>query len=228
MDEDAPDLRPSEVVYPFEVGATVSFDLSSPCLELIRGNLICGQIQGYIEIRPFRTSYHFKQSCSDGHYVRMVPHAEAEIKLNLPRTSSDRKAVRDMLTPSRRTGMYVLMRDGLTCVYCGRVQGEVGFDGKPIFVDPDHIIPKSLIDLDAIRLDKDLVLFARDIQLVTACGSHNSAKQGVLLPLDVAVALFTKHVLKGDTAGAKGGLLNRFHSLYRLADRNARLRLDQA
>jgi 5-methylcytosine-specific restriction endonuclease McrA len=224
MDEEAALPQPGEIAYPFEVGTRVSFDLDSPCSKFVRG-LQCSQTEGYLEIRPYQSTYHLKLSCADGHYVRHVKRAEVELRLGLPLTTSDRKLVRDVLEPDRRIGLFVLLRDNQTCVYCGRRHGTEGFDGKPVATSVDHIVPRALIIVDDIRRDKELLHFARDIQLVTACHSHNSAKMNVLLEFNIARDIFVRHVLKNETHGINLGRVSLFERLYRLAERNARLGL---
>jgi hypothetical protein len=211
---DAPHL-----VYPFELGAKVPYELLSPCPQLSSG-LRCLLTEGYIEVVPFQSSYHFKQSCNNGHFVRHVKRAEVLLYFGIPDDQSGPQAVRDALSPSRRTDLNVIVRDKNTCVYCGRRAGEVGLDGKRVVISADHIIPKLLIDPDDIRRDRELLLFARETQLVASCQSHNSAKRACLLPLTEARDLFIRHVLRSETRGANLGAVSTFERLYRLAQRN--------
>lgn len=214
--------RVDEGAYPFEVGTRVLFPLAEPCRQFVRG-LQCSLADGYIIIKPFNSSFHYEQHCSNDHFVRNVKRAEVELVLGIVRTSP-KTAVRDALTPSRRSDLNVLIRDGNACIYCGRRAGDVGLDGKPVVLSSDHIIPKALIDVEDINRDRELLSFARDGQLVAACGSHNSAKLNMLLSLDDARDVFIRHVLKGETRGVNVGKVSMFERLYRLADRNRRLR----
>jgi hypothetical protein len=212
-----------EIAYPFELGTKVSFGLDSPCNTFVRG-LLCNALEGYLEIKPWQSGYHFSQWCINGHYVKNVRHAEVELALGLPRTGPEKSAVRDALSPPARIRFLVLIRDNATCVYCGQRANDLDLDGKRIAVGADHIIPRRFIDYEEIRLDRSLVVMARDLQLVTACRAHNSAKGTFLISLDQALDLFVRHVLKNETRGPNLGVVQRFETLYRLAERRVRLK----
>lgn len=207
-----------------EAGHAVRFDLAVPCRE-IRNGLVCGAIEAYIRVRPYGSSFHYARRCVNGHFSGNVKHAEVELAFGITKNSvPSTKIVRDILTPQKRVAFNVTLRDKFTCVYCGRRAGEEQLDGSVITVAADHIIPKALISAEDIRRDRELLMFSRDVQLVTACQSHNSTKAMMLLPLDQAKDVFLRHVLKGDTGGANLGLSSMFERLYRIVDLNLRLR----
>ena len=216
-----PERQPQIREY-LESGAAVPFDLPTPCRALVHG-LQCGLTEGYITVKPFNSSYHYERRCNNGHFSDYVKHAEVLLHFGVPETSGEKRAtVIDALTPARRVAFNVRVRDRFTCVYCGRRAGEVGLDGSAIAIDAGHIIAKALIDANAIRLDRELLQFAKDIQLVSACHSCNSAKQRELALLETARDVFVRHVLKGETRGANFGKVALLERLHRLADHNPR------
>jgi hypothetical protein len=212
-----------------QTGVPVRFDLDTPCRSFDRGGLLCGLTEAYIQVKPFGTSFHYQRRCANGHCTDNVPHAEVELRFGIPRTAPEKKAaVRDALTPSRRVALNVLIRDQSTCVYCGRRVGDLELDGTPVVVGADHIIAKPLIDAEWIRRDRELFQFAKEIQLVTACRSDNSAKQTALIDLDDARDIFIRHVLKGQTRGANLGLVSLFERLHRIVALNLRMKTQGA
>lgn len=223
MDEDAArQLREEWDI--LQTGVPVRFDLASPCRSFDRGGLLCGLTEAYIEVKPFGTSHHYLRRCANGHFTDHVGHAEVELHFGIPRTVPEKKAaVQDALTPSRRVALNVLIRDKSTCVYCGRSPGDLELDGTPVVVGADHIIARALIDPESIRRDRELFLFAKEIQLVTACRSDNSAKQTELMDLESARDMFIHHVLKGQTRGANLGHVSMFERLYRIVALNLRM-----
>jgi len=228
MDDAGPGIRQPQPSYPFEAGTRVPFDLDSPCEKYDYWNPIpCGLTTGTIEVKPFNSTYHYTLRCTDGHYVKHVGRAEVELRLGLARTMPERKVPRGIFEPAKRVKMQVLLRDNQTCAYCARRHGELSETGAPIEVGVDHIIPCDLLDPLDVALDKELKLFARDIQLVTACGPHNAAKNNVLMPVALCEELFVRNVLRGDATGTNLSLLHRFRTLYRLAEKNL-ARRDQA
>jgi hypothetical protein len=193
-----------------------------PCRTFANG-LMCGLTEAYITVRPFGTSFHYERRCANNHYTDHVNHAEVELYFGLPKTArEERGIVIDALTPSKRVAFNVTLRDRFTCVYCGCRAGEINLDGTVVVVGADHIIAKGLIDIESIRRDRDLLRFAKEVQLVTACRSHNSAKNVMFVELDVARELFIRHVLKNETRGANIGLVNMLERLHRLVGFNLR------
>lgn len=190
--------------------------LDEPCRAFELG-LRCSEVEGYIEINPFGSSFHYKHSCSRGHYVRNVPRAEVELRLGISHTVA--KKDRHPLEPSRRTSLNVIIRDGNACVYCGRKVGDVDLAGNPVLITADHIIPKDAIDPQDIRYDRDMFSFARDIQLVAACQSHNAAKGATLIDYEAAERIFIQHVLRNNVRGKNLGAVATFKRLYRLTER---------
>lgn len=228
MDDAGPKIRQPQPSYPFEAGTRVPFDLDSPCDQYDYWNPIpCGLETGTIEVKPFKSTYHFTLRCTDGHYVKHVGRAEVELRLGLPRTMPEKRATRSVFDPSQRIKIHVLLRDNQTCAYCARRQGELDENGVRIDVSVDHIIPVALLDPLDFTFEKELRLFARDIQLVTACGSHNAAKNNVFLPVGLSEELFVRNVLRSDSTGTNLALLHRFRTLYRLAEKSL-ARRDQA
>lgn len=223
MDDDAAkQLREEWDV--LQTGVPVRFDLVTPCRSFDRGGVLCGLTEAYIRVKPFGTSHHYERRCVNGHFTDNVGHAEVELHFRIPRTVPEKKAaVQDALTPSRRVALNVLIRDKSTCVYCGRRAGDVGLDGSPVVVTADHIIAKALIDPESIRRDRELFSFAKEIQLVTACVSDNSAKQTELMDLYSARDIFVRHVLKNQTRGANLGYVSMFERLYRIVALNLRM-----
>lgn len=207
-----------------EAGRAVRFDLPSPCRAIELG-LLCGTAEAYISVRRYGTSFHYMRRCANGHFVDHVKHSEVELKFGITRNGANKQSqTRDALTPPKRVAFNVLVENNFTCVYCGRRAGEEDLQGNVVVVTADHIIPKALIAPEPIRLDRDLLHFARDVQLVAACQSHNSTKATMLLPLDAARDVFIRHVLKGETRGANVGLVSRFETLYRLVEHDLRLK----
>lgn len=210
---------------PFAAGIPVRFDLIVPCNTFVYG-LMCGTTEAYLTVKPYGTSFHYERRCANGHFVDNVKHAEVELHFGIPRPAngSQRLAVQDALTPPRRVAFNTKVRDNGACVYCGRRAGEVGMDGAPVVLDADHIIAKDLIDVKDIKGDKELLYFARDRQLVTACRSDNSAKRNALIDLDFAREMFIRHVLRGKTEGTNRSEIAMFERLYRIVAHRLRLK----
>ncbi len=203
--------------YPFELGTKVEYPVDGGCGYFGPRNIRCSATNGFIQIVPYHDRFHYKLTCVNDHYVRNVRHKEVAVYLGLP-AGTQCRTQSDPLDPPRRIELFVLLRDR-GCIVCGRRQGTPGADGNRTILGVDHIIPKRLIKPDVYRLDRELMTFARDIQTVTHCGPHNSAKGGVLLPLEDALAIFIEHVLRGNTAGTNLGRVSDFQRLYRLAKR---------
>jgi hypothetical protein len=219
-------LSPEHARDALEAGQTVRFDLPSPC-RFIENGLLCGVSEAYIQVRPYGSGFHYGRRCANGHFADNVRHAEVELAFGITKNGSPSKTlVQDVLTPPKRVAFNVTLRDKFTCVYCGRRAGEEQLDGSVIVVAADHIIAKCLINPDDIRRDRELLMFARDRQLVTACQSHNSTKATLLLPHDDARELFLRHVLKGETRGSNLGLMDIFDRLYRIVELNLRMKKD--
>jgi len=228
MDDAGPEIRQPQPSSPFEAGTLVPFDLDSPCEKIDYWNQIpCGLTTGTIEVKPFLSTHHFTLRCTDGHYVKHVGHSEVHLRLGIPMPAPDRKAARGIFEPSKRVKLQVLLRDLQTCAYCARRQGDLDENGVRIDVSVDHIIPVALLDPLDFTYEKELRLFAREIQLVTACGPHNAAKNDVLMPAALSEELFVRNVLRGDTTGPNLAYFHRFRTLYRLAEKNL-ARRDQA
>lgn len=204
-------------------GEQVPYALDNPCHTFV-GGLLCGAIEGYIIVKPFGTSFHYERRCANNHFIDNVSHAQIELYFGIPRAARPAARVRDALSPSRRVAFNVTLRDRQTCVYCGRRAGDVDVDGSPISVAADHIIAKHALDADLIRGDRELLIFARDLQLVTACRSDNSTKREMLIDLDVAREIFVRHVLRNQTKGSNLGYVSMFDRLYRMAELNLKLR----
>lgn len=223
MADDAFD-RLDEAENPFDAGVPVRFDLFVPCAAFSNG-LKCGLIEAYLQVKPYGTSFHYERRCATGHFVDNVKHVEVELHFGIRKTAgeSTKAMVRDALTPPRRVAFNVTLRDNFTCVYCGQRVGDAALDGSLVVVGADHLIAKALIEVDDIRRDRELLLFARDRQLVTACRSHNSTKQSMLIDLDVARDLFVRHVLKGQSDGVNRSQVAMLERLHRIVALRLRL-----
>jgi hypothetical protein len=206
-----------------EAGLTVRFDLPRPC-SIVENGLICGVTEAYIRVRPYGSSFHYARRCANNHFVDNVKHAVVELAFGITKTGTPNNPVaQDALTPPKRVAFNVSLRDKFRCVYCGRGAGEEQLDGSVVVITADHIIAKGLINAEDIRRDRELLMFARDLQLVTACQSHNSSKATTLLPLEDARELFIRHVLGGQTRGTNLGMVSTFDRLYRIVALNLRL-----
>jgi RNA polymerase subunit RPABC4/transcription elongation factor Spt4 len=201
-----------------DAGVPVRFDLATPCRAFERG-LRCDAFEAYIKVRPYGATFHYERRCINGHFVDNVKHSEVALHFGIP-VSQGKSAVRDALTPPPRVCFNLLVRNESTCVYCGRRAGEKTLDGIVIVVGADHIIAKHLIDPEMIRRDRELLRFARDTQLVTACQFDNSAKSSMLLEFEAAREIFIRHVLRGKADGENRTLIAMFERLHRIVSHN--------
>ena len=199
------------------LGSRVPFELDAPCSN-VEHALLCGERAGYIEVAPYGEGFRYKQCCANGHYARHVLRTEVELRLGISAMRPFRSD-RMELEPSRRVALNVLVRDRFTCVHCARRAGELELDGAPVIVAPAHIIATHHIDAAGLRLDRELLSFARDVQLVCSCRAHSAARGSALMPLEDARNVFERHVLKGETRGANLGMTSLLDRLHRIAQK---------
>ena len=205
-------------------GVPVRFNLGTPCRAFGRRSAL-RMTEAYIQVKPFGTSFHYQRRCANGHCTDNVKHAEVELHFGITRISVGAKNGRPRHSHAFSQGLVQRSRARpVYLCYCGRRAGEIDLDGSVVVVGADHIIPKAMIDPESIRRDRELLLFAKEIQLVTACRSDNAAKQTALMDIDSAREIFVRHVLKNQTRGPNLGLVSIFERLYRIVALNLRVK----
>lgn len=208
---------PAQAEDAFAAGARVRFDLHVPCTVFTAG-LQCAQTEGYILVRPYASAFAYEHRCSNGHSAGLVRHAEVAFHFGLPQIERGTAAA-DPLRPSRRVAFNTVLRDGAACVICARGAGEIGLDGKSAAVRARPILPLAAGDEYVLRLDRELLRFARDVQLVTVCEFHDCGRESGVPDFEQARGLFVRVVLKGRSDGFNCEKIALFERLCRLVRR---------